>query len=876
MAIKSLSPNENRLVYMANESLKRIFEKLEMMDMRLDKMEADINELKEAKEEPPSKKLKRAGNNSVEEAVWRLHNGENNIHKYDAQTSLSSPHNLEVIIFLMAVPDVDPAVVKASCKTYFETVRRGYRMAQDENKDKMEDSRIIMLMRQRKRRLLSCRTGVPQTEEDAAIWKTAKVDHMSEEGATVLGLEPVRLYSKQGGALRAKADRHRSKPPVYVVGQKVWLSTKNIPLRSVSNKLAPKFIGPFPVTKIISPVTVRLKLPPAYRRIHPAFHVSKIKPVFRSHINPPAPVPPPPRLVDGEPTYSVNRILDSRRRGRGFQYLVDWEGYGPEERSWVPARDILDHSLIDDYNRQIVVVVIRCVPVLVPRLCLIWISSVLRVTWISSVLRVFWMFHVPGFHSSTLLKLPVSSACFLFSSYFLVSGSSNCFTATQFSTLITCTLTWIALLSPCVTLCSRLDPRFLPESVFSLVTQLSELAQQIQRLSIPAMPPTPLVPHTGRRDKETAECKWNEEAQWDMFLHGLADHAQKEIYMLRWANNDHTGHFWTLERRISITLNDQALPDILLTTGPITIITPSNHSETISFLLMDFQVAPIVLGHPWLVKHNPQEKAMNLSNVPAEYLDLKEVFSKSCAASLPSHRPYDCAIELLPAAWFLQPSFPAGAGFFFVGKERTEQHHREEYLSFAFDLPYIVSTEGVHLDTDKVKAVVDWPNPVSFAPDSTCQFVVEVDASEVGVAAVFSQHASGDDKMHPCAVFYSHRLSRADHNYDIGNRELLAVNLEYEVVVPSGHAYVQRCHCTWTRARDILLQVGARTKAKADRHRSRPPIYAVGQKVSFYQEHSAPFHFRQDNSSRLSKIKPVFHSRINPPTPVPPPAATRR
>uniref|UniRef100_A0A8C1X6N7 Integrase catalytic domain-containing protein n=1 Tax=Cyprinus carpio TaxID=7962 RepID=A0A8C1X6N7_CYPCA len=96
-----------------------------------------------------------------------------------------------------------------------------------------------------------------------------------------------------GRRTKAQADRHRSKPPVYVVGQKVWLSSKNIPLRSLSNKLAPKFIGPFTVTKIISPVMVRLKLPPAYRRVHPAFHVSKLKPVLHSHINPPVPVPPP-------------------------------------------------------------------------------------------------------------------------------------------------------------------------------------------------------------------------------------------------------------------------------------------------------------------------------------------------------------------------------------------------------------------------------------------------------------------------------------------------------------------------------------------------------------------------------------------------------
>ncbi|KAL0159846.1 hypothetical protein M9458_043571, partial [Cirrhinus mrigala] len=29
-----------------------------------------------------------------------------------------------------------------------------------------------------------------------------------------------------------------------------------------------------------------------------------------------------------------------------------------------------------------------------------------------------------------------------------------------------------------------------------------------------------------------AECKWNEAAQWDMFLHGLADRVQKKIFTL--------------------------------------------------------------------------------------------------------------------------------------------------------------------------------------------------------------------------------------------------------------------------------------------------------------------------------------------------------
>ncbi len=66
--------------------------------------------------------------------------------------------------------------------------------------------------------------------------------------------------------------------------------------------------------------------------------------------------------------------------------------------------------------------------------------------------------------------------------------------------------------------------------------------------------------------------------------------------------------------------------------------------------------------------------------------------------------------------------------------------------------------------------------PILVAPDPSWQFVVEVDASEVGVDAVLSLHSLTDGKVHPCAYF-SHHLSPAECNYDVGNRELLAVKL---------------------------------------------------------------------------------------------------
>ena len=61
--------------------------------------------------------------------------------------------------------------------------------------------------------------------------------------------------------------------------------------------------------------------------------------------------------------------------------------------------------------------------------------------------------------------------------------------------------------------------------------------------------------------------------------------------------------------------------------------------------------------------------------------------------------------------------------------------------------------------------------PILSQPDPDRQFIVEVDASDVGVGAILSQKNGADQKIHPCA-FYSHKLTPTERNYDIGDRAI--------------------------------------------------------------------------------------------------------
>ncbi len=69
--------------------------------------------------------------------------------------------------------------------------------------------------------------------------------------------------------------------------------------------------------------------------------------------------------------------------------------------------------------------------------------------------------------------------------------------------------------------------------------------------------------------------------------------------------------------------------------------------------------------------------------------------------------------------------------------------------------------------------------PILHHPDPELEFSVEVDASNTGIGAILSQRQGNSAKLYPCA-YYSRKLNAAERNYDVGDRELLAMKAAFE------------------------------------------------------------------------------------------------
>jgi hypothetical protein len=127
------------------------------------------------------------------------------------------------------------------------------------------------------------------------------------------------------------------------VADKVMLNRQNIKTKRPTAKLDHKLFGPFVVKRKVGERAYELELPPRMN-IHPVFYVGLLEP-YRESTDPSRKQEPPlPDEVDDQPSYVVERIVDSRYYGpatakfptRFVQYMVVWAGYGPEENSWEP------------------------------------------------------------------------------------------------------------------------------------------------------------------------------------------------------------------------------------------------------------------------------------------------------------------------------------------------------------------------------------------------------------------------------------------------------------------------------------------------------------------------------------------------------------
>jgi hypothetical protein len=117
------------------------------------------------------------------------------------------------------------------------------------------------------------------------------------------------------------ADKRRQ-PLIFEIGDHVYLRVspmKGVQRFDVRGKLAPRYVGPFPIIEHCGPVAYHVELPPRLSAIHNIFHVSQLKKCLR--------VPEHPmKIVDHKTRVTRNQI--------NHFYKVQWSNHSEREATW--------------------------------------------------------------------------------------------------------------------------------------------------------------------------------------------------------------------------------------------------------------------------------------------------------------------------------------------------------------------------------------------------------------------------------------------------------------------------------------------------------------------------------------------------------------
>jgi len=116
------------------------------------------------------------------------------------------------------------------------------------------------------------------------------------------------VLRKNQEEIRKYADRKRSEPEEYRVGDWMLLSTKDLKFQIKgrhSEKLTEQFVGPYKVKRIISTNAIELELSSTIK-IHPVVNVSRVY-MYKDQVEGQKKEQPLPVIIKGKEEYEVEK-----------------------------------------------------------------------------------------------------------------------------------------------------------------------------------------------------------------------------------------------------------------------------------------------------------------------------------------------------------------------------------------------------------------------------------------------------------------------------------------------------------------------------------------------------------------------------------------
>jgi len=120
-------------------------------------------------------------------------------------------------------------------------------------------------------------------------------------------------------------DAGRKPDPNLQSGDMVWLLQRNIRTTRPSKKLDYKKIRPFKILAKIGESAYKLDLPPLMS-IDNTFHISLLEHYHENKFSSQQTQPPPPIIMEGEPEYQLEQIIDARLHDGKLEYRAKWTG----------------------------------------------------------------------------------------------------------------------------------------------------------------------------------------------------------------------------------------------------------------------------------------------------------------------------------------------------------------------------------------------------------------------------------------------------------------------------------------------------------------------------------------------------------------------